>query len=99
MTTKVQLVSDIVGNVSGGASFTGIVTAASFVKSDGSEIGGGAGVSSTGIATAAIFSNPSFITTSYTLTDGTNNYGVFGPISISIGATITVGAGNTFVIV
>ena len=26
--TKVQLVSDIVGNVSGGASFTGIVTAA-----------------------------------------------------------------------
>jgi hypothetical protein len=28
MTTKVQLVSNIVGNVSGGASFTGIVTAA-----------------------------------------------------------------------
>jgi hypothetical protein len=31
MTTKVQLVSDIVGNVSGGASFTGIVTATDFV--------------------------------------------------------------------
>ena len=31
MTTKVQLVSNIVGNVSGGASFTGIVTASSFV--------------------------------------------------------------------
>jgi hypothetical protein len=30
MTTKVQLVSNIVGNVSGGASFTGIVTASSF---------------------------------------------------------------------
>lgn len=29
MTTKVQLVSNIVGNVSGGASFTGIVTATS----------------------------------------------------------------------
>jgi hypothetical protein len=29
MTTKVQLVGDIVGNVSGGASFTGIVTASS----------------------------------------------------------------------
>jgi hypothetical protein len=28
MTTKVQLVSNIIGNVSGGASFTGIVTAA-----------------------------------------------------------------------
>jgi hypothetical protein len=33
MTTKVQLVSNIVGNVSGGASFTGIVTASSFVGS------------------------------------------------------------------
>jgi hypothetical protein len=31
MTTKVQLISNIVGNVSGGASFTGIVTASSFV--------------------------------------------------------------------
>ena len=61
--------------------------------------GGGSGISSTGIATAAIFSNPSFISTSYTLNDGTNNYGVFGPISIGIGATITVGVGNTFVIV
>jgi hypothetical protein len=30
MTTKVQLVSNIIGNVSGGASFTGIVTASSF---------------------------------------------------------------------
>lgn len=30
MTTKVQLVSNIVGNVSGGASFTGIVTASAF---------------------------------------------------------------------
>ena len=28
--TKVQLVSNIVGNVSGGASFTGIVTASTF---------------------------------------------------------------------
>jgi hypothetical protein len=33
MTTKVQLVSNIVGNVSGGASFTGIVTAGSFIPS------------------------------------------------------------------
>jgi hypothetical protein len=31
MTTKVQLVSNIIGNVSGGANFTGIVTATSFV--------------------------------------------------------------------
>jgi hypothetical protein len=48
MTTKVQLVSNIVGNVSGGASFTGIVTATSLTV-------GGVTVSSAGvgIATAA----------------------------------------------
>ena len=43
--TKVQLVSNIVGNVSGGASFTGIVTASSF-SGDGSlltGVGGGVG--------------------------------------------------------
>jgi hypothetical protein len=61
--------------------------------------GGESGISTTGVSTAAIWSNPSFITTSYTLDDGTNNYGVFGPISVAVGATITVGAGNTFVIV
>jgi hypothetical protein len=61
--------------------------------------GGGSGVSTTGVSTAAIWSNPSFITTSYTLDDGNNNYGVFGPISVAVGATINVGAGNTFVIV
>ena len=61
--------------------------------------GGGSGVSSTGVSTAAIWSNPSFITASYTLDEGNNNYGVFGPISVAVGATITVGVGNTFVIV
>lgn len=60
---------------------------------------GGSGVSSTGISTAAIWSNPSFISTSFTLNDGNNNYGVFGPVSVAIGATITVGAANTFVVV
>lgn len=39
MTTKVQLVSNIVGNVSGGASFTGIVTASAF-SGDGSQLTG-----------------------------------------------------------
>lgn len=61
--------------------------------------GGGSGVSSTGIATALIFSNPSFISTSITLSDGNNNYGVFGPISIKSGETIVVGTANTFTIV
>jgi hypothetical protein len=61
--------------------------------------GGGSGVSSTGISTAAIWSNPSFISTSFSLTQGNNNYGAFGPISVAIGQTVTVGAGNTWVIV
>lgn len=52
-----------------------------------------------GISTASIWSNPSLITESYELTEGTHNYGAFGPITVSVGATITVGAGNTFVIV
>ena len=52
-----------------------------------------------GISTASIWSNPSSITTSYELTGSSKNYGVFGPVSVSVGATITVGVGNTFVIV
>lgn len=60
---------------------------------------GGAGISSTGVSTAAIWSNPSFISTSYNLNSGSNNYGAFGPISIGVGATVNVGAGNTFVII
>jgi hypothetical protein len=48
MTTKVQLVSNIVGNVSGGASFTGIVTATSFNGS------------LTGTASTASFATTSF---------------------------------------
>jgi hypothetical protein len=40
--TKVQLVSNIVGNVSDGASFTGIVTASAF-SGDGSLLTGGGG--------------------------------------------------------
>ena len=55
--TKVQLVSNIVGNVSGGASFTGIVTATSF---------SGSGANLTGI------SSVSFATTSFGLS-GTPN--------------------------
>lgn len=61
--------------------------------------GGGSGVSSTGVATAFIFSNPSFISTSVTLSTGNNNYGAFGPITIGSGQTVTVGLANTFTIV
>jgi hypothetical protein len=61
--------------------------------------GGGSGVSTTGVTTAAFFANPQYITTSYTLNSPSTNYGVFGPIYVSVGSTITVGVGNTLVIV
>jgi len=135
--TRVQLV----GNVSTGASFAGIVTATSFVgsganltglvagvgiQSAGSVIGsgittlnfigtgntfsvsgstanisiaGGSGgsIGTTGITTQTVFSNPNIISVAQSLTNPNHNYGMFGPVSI--GATVTVGAGNTFVIV
>ena len=59
--------------------------------------GGGSGVSSIGVATAFLFSNPSFISTSVSLSNGNNNYGAFGPVTI--GAAVTVGSDNTFTIV
>ena len=113
--TKVQLVSDgaIIGIQSAGTAVGSGATTLNFIGAGNTfaynsgtktldisiQGGGGSGISTTGVSTAAIWSNPSFITTSYTLDDGTNNYGVFGPISVAVGATITVGAGNTFVIV
>ena len=60
--------------------------------------GGGGGVSTTGVTTAAFFANPQYITTSYTLDNPNTNYGVFGPIYVSVGSTITVGVGNTLAI-
>lgn len=57
------------------------------------------GISSTGISTAAVWSNPSVILTSIGLTQGNNNYGAFGPITVAVGATVTVGIANTWVIV
>jgi len=60
--------------------------------------GGGSGVSTTGVTTAAFFANPQYITTSYTLDRPNTNYGVFGPIYVSVGSTITVGVGNTLAI-
>lgn len=62
------------------------------------EGGGGSGsISTTGIITAALFSNPSFINTNYNFDDGTNNYAIIGPVGID--ATIVIGVGNTFVVI
>jgi len=59
--------------------------------------GGGGAIGTTGITTQTIFSNPNTISEDQMLTVPGSNYGVFGPISV--GAAVTVGVGNTFVIV
>jgi hypothetical protein len=63
--------------------------------------GGGAGVSSTGILTCRGFANSSVISESIIMNDFYNqgtNYGMIGPIEVSVGATITVGAGVSYAI-
>jgi hypothetical protein len=60
--------------------------------------GGGSGVSTSGITTGYIWSNPNAINESIDLTQPNHNYGMFGPVTIGVGATVTVGAGNTFTI-
>lgn len=59
--------------------------------------GSGTGLSTTGINTGFIFSNPNSIDDDQDLTNSDHNYAMFGPISVN--ATVTVGAGNTFTIV
>lgn len=60
--------------------------------------GGGAGLSTVGVSTGYIFSNPSVLNESADLINPGHNYAVFGPITIGAGVTITVGAGNTFTV-
>ena len=64
--------------------------------------GGGTGVSSTGILTCRGIANSSVIMESLTLDDyyvqGTN-YAMIGPIEVSVGATITVGAGVSYAVI
>lgn len=59
--------------------------------------GGGSGVSTTGIATALIFSNFGTIYQDQSLGQTGYNYFAAGPLEIT--ATVTVGAGNTFVVI
>ena len=59
--------------------------------------GGGGAIGTTGITTQTIFSNPNIISEGQVLNYPNHNYGVFGPVSV--GAAITVGVGNTFVVV
>lgn len=105
---------DAIGIQSGGIDITtGVITAINFTGSGNTvtynsttkvvsvSVGSGSGLSTTGVTgiqTAAFFSNPSMIHESITLDEGNNNYGVFGPLGVAIGATITVGTANTFTI-
>ena len=105
---------DAIGIQSGGIDITtGVVTAINFTgvgntvtydsttKVVSVSVGSGSGLSTTGVTgiqTAAFFSNPSMVHESITLDEGNNNYGVFGPLGVAIGATITVGTANTFTI-
>ena len=81
--TKVQLVSNIVGNVSGGASFTGIVTASSF-SGNASGLSSTASVNTSGIVTATGGFNIGIQSAGTNVTTGV------------ITAINFVGTGNTF---
>jgi len=59
--------------------------------------GGGTGLSTTGINTGFIFSNPNSIDSEQFLTNADHNYAMFGPVALN--ATVNVGVGNTFTIV
>lgn len=105
--TKVQLVSNIVGNVSGGASFTGIVTASAF-SGDGSQLTGvGGGVGQPTGDTDGLFNYvAAAATVTQSITFDTTNAGnydsyvvaVVPNITIASGVGVTVGVGKTMVI-
>ena len=111
--TKVQLVGDISGNVSGGASFTGIVTAASFVG-DGSGLinvaggGGGLGTAITyddgGASPFSYIDKVSRVTSDLNMTNvnagASDSYivSVSPNIVVEAGVGVTVGAGKTMII-
>ena len=92
--TKVQLVSNIVGNVSGGASFTGIVTASSFVG-DGSQLTGvGGGVGQPTGDTDGLFNYVAVASTiTQSITFDTTNAGAYDSYVVSVVPTITVASG------
>lgn len=56
--------------------------------------GGGGGVDQN-----ETFSNSNTISTDIQLTESNKNYGLFGPITVEEGVTVTVGASNSFTIV
>jgi hypothetical protein len=102
-----------IGIQSAGVSIANTITALNFVGSGNTFVynsatktvdisisgssGGGSGVSTTGITTGYIWSNPQSVDSAISLTQSGHNYGMFGPVALN--ATVTVGAGNTFTVV
>ena len=90
----------IYGDSSGNPAALAIGTSGYTLISDGTDISWGeAAAGATGGGSDKCFwENSTTITTSYTITNNMNA-GTFGPVTINNGATITVGSGETWVIV
>lgn len=97
----IQSAGSIVG--SGATTLNFIGTGNTFAYNAGTKTldisisGGGAGVSTSGITTSAIFSNFGTVWENQDLGKTGHNYFAAGPLAIS--SIVTVGAGNTFVII
>ena len=91
--TKAQLI----GNVSTGASFTGIVTATSF-SGDGSGLTGINAGATGGGSDEIFYENGQSVTTNYTISTSKNAMSA-GPIGIATGITVTIPSGSTWTIV
>ena len=96
-----------IGIQSGGTTISGLTTALNFVGSGTTIVDRGsgsidisvAGVTSTAQVFGQVWSNPSETTTDLILNEGIQNYSVVGHYAVAVGATITVGVGNSFVVI
>ena len=90
----------IYGDASGNPAALAIGTSGYTLISDGTDISWGeAAAGATGGGSDKCFwENSTTITTSYTITNNMNA-GTFGPVTVNSGATVTVGSGETWVIV
>ena len=90
----------IYGNASGDPTALAIGTSGQVIKSDGTDISwGDAAAGATGGGSDKIFwENGQTVTTNYTITNN-QNAGTFGPVTINNGVTVTIGDGETWVIV
>tara|TARA_B100000073_G_scaffold311448_1_gene284533 strand:+ start:443 stop:862 length:420 start_codon:yes stop_codon:yes gene_type:complete len=90
----------IYGDASGNPAALAIGTSGKTLVSDGTDISWGeAAAGATGGGSDKCFwENSNTITTSYTISNNMNA-GTFGPVTVNSGATVTVGSGETWVII